>query len=350
MKKVAQIFAFLLGVIIFFTTAACSSNGGSGSTQEKTASDASTATQPAQTTPIRLGFSPWTGWYVWYLVEEKGFFKEEGVSVELNFFPVYSDSLQALNTGKVDANAQTMSDTLFPASKGLDVRAVLVNDNSYGGDGLVAKPEFKSLQDLKGKTIATELGTVDHFLMTKALDRIAMKETDVNYVNMTVNDAGAAFISGKLDAAVLWEPFLSKAIKEGKGNLLFSSKDVPGLIPDLLVFRGEVVDKRPEDVQKIVNAWFKGVAFMQQHPYEAAEIIAKKAELKTEEYQEMLKSIKLFTLQDNLQAFSPGESYISLQYTAEETAKFLQEKGMLNNIPDVKKILDSSFVQAVEMP
>ena len=102
---------------------------------------------------------------MWYLVEEKGFFEKHGVNVKLEFFPVYSDSLQALATGKVDANSQTLSDTLAPLSKGIKLKAVLVNDNSDGGDAIVSKPDIGTVKDLKGKTVATELGTVDHLLL-----------------------------------------------------------------------------------------------------------------------------------------------------------------------------------------
>ncbi|WP_312886509.1 ABC transporter substrate-binding protein [Paenibacillus foliorum] len=153
-----------------------------------------------------------------------------------------------------------------------------MNDNSFGGDGIVVKPGIQSLQDLKGKKVATELGTVDHLLMLTALSKSGLKEKDVNYVNMTVNDADPAFIAGNLDAALLWEPFLSKAIEEGKGKLLFSSKDTPGLIPDLLVFKVEFTKSRPEDVKKIMNAWFDALDYWKKNLEESLKIMAKAAE------------------------------------------------------------------------
>ena len=234
----------------------------SGCSKKTEPASASAAEGPA----ITIGLSPWPGWFVWYLVEEKGFFKKEGVNVTLKWFPVYSDSLSALSTGQIDANSQTLSDTLAPASKNIALKAVLVNDNSNGGDGIVVKPDIQSIKDLKGKRVATELGTVDHMLLLTALEQNGMGEKDINYINMAVNDAGPAFIAGKLDAAVLWEPFLSKAIKDGKGKLLFSSKDTPGLIPDLLVFRKDITDKRPDDVKKIVRAWFDALDYWKQNP------------------------------------------------------------------------------------
>lgn len=308
----------------------------------------STAKNSAEATePIKIALSPWPGWYPWYIAQEKGFFKKHGVNVELVWFPVYSDSLQALNTGKVDANSQTLSDTLAPVSKGLPLKAVLVNDNSAGGDGFVAKPQYKSLADLKGKKVATELGTVDHLLMVTALDKAGMKENDVEYTNMAVNDAGPAFIAGNLDGAVLWEPFLSKALAEGKGNLLFSSKDTPGLIPDLLVFNEQVLKDRPDEVKKILMAWFEAMEWWKQNPDEGNAILAQKAEVSPEEYKQMMSSIKLFTLEDNIKAFTKSDGLEYLGTTGIKTANFLKDKNMLETIPDVEAIFEASFIQQI---
>lgn len=297
--------------------------------------------------PIKIALSPWPGWYPWYIVQEKGFFQKHGVNVELVWFPVYSDSLQALNTGKVDANSQTLSDTIVPVSKGLPLKAVLVNDNSYGGDGVVVKPQYNSVTDLKGKKVATELGTVDHLLMVTALDRFGMQESDVAYTNMAVNDAGPAFIAGNLDGAVLWEPFLSKAISEGKGKLIFSSADTPGLIPDLLVFNEKTLKERPEEVKKILMAWYDAMEWWKQNPEEGNAILAKKAEVTPEEYKVMMASIKLFTIQDNIKAFIKSDSLESLATTGLKTANFLKSKEMLETIPDIENILEPSFVQQI---
>jgi NitT/TauT family transport system substrate-binding protein len=297
--------------------------------------------------PIKIALSPWPGWYFWYLVKEKGFFEKRGVKAELVYFPVYSDSLSALATGKVDANSQTLSDTLAPASKGIALKAVLVNDNSNGGDGVVVKPGINSIEELKGKKIATELGTVDHLLMLTALDKHGMKESDVKYTNMTVNDAGPAFISGNLDAAVLWEPFLSKAIAEGKGKLLFSSKDTPGLIPDLLVFKESITKDRPEDVKKILLAWFDALEYWKSNPEESLKIMAKAAETPVAEYKSGVDSVKIFSKEDNQKAFTEGTDYTSLYFTANKTAEFLKGLEMLTSKPDPKAFLDGSFIEAI---
>lgn len=92
--------------------------------------------------PIKIGFSALPTWYMWYLVEEKGFFEKHGVDVELVYFPVYGDSVSALSTGEVDGNSQTLLDSMAPLSNGISLKAVLVTDNSHGGDGLSPLPAF----------------------------------------------------------------------------------------------------------------------------------------------------------------------------------------------------------------
>jgi NitT/TauT family transport system substrate-binding protein len=329
------VFMMLALLLTFTVVSGCSSKG---ATSTKTGGSGE---------PIKLALSPWPGWFVWYLVKEKGFFEKNGVKVELVWFPVYSDSLSALASGKVDANSQTLSDTLAPASKGIPLKAVLVNDNSNGGDGVVVKPSINSLKDLKGKKVATELGTVDHLLMLTALEKAGLAEKDVAYTNMTVNDAGPAFISGNLDAAVLWEPFLSKAIQEGKGKLLFSSKDTPGLIPDLLVFKEEITKNRPDDVKKIINAWFDALDYWKANPEESLQIMAKAAETPMDEYKAGVDSVKIFQLEDNVKAFQKGDSYGSLHFTSQKTAEFLKGLDMLTAIPKAESFLDGHFVEEV---
>ena len=172
-----------------------------------------------------------------------------------------------------------------------------------------------------------------------------MNEKDINYVNMTVNDAGPAFISGNTDASVLWEPFQTKAVKEGKGKVLFSSKETPGLIPDLLVFRESVVEDRSEDVQKIIDAWFDALEYYKANEAESIEIMAGKAETTPEDFKLGLDSIKLFSKEDNVNAFGKREEMSSLSFTGKKTAEFLKKLDMITDIPDVDALLEPEFVQ-----
>lgn len=298
--------------------------------------------------PIRIGYSDWPGWTAWQIAKEKGLFAKHGVEVELVWFPIYTDSLTALSTGQIDANSSAWSDVIPPLAEGIQLKVVLVNDNSHGNDGLVAKPEFKSVKDLRGKTVATELGTVDHFLMLQALAKNGMTEKDVQFKNLAVPDAAAAFIAGKVDAAVIWQPWLSNVQKTGKGRLLFSSADIPGLIPDLLVFKADVAASREAEVQKVVATWFDVVEFVKTDEAQAVQIMAKVVEQKPEDYKVFLPGTRFFNLDDNIKAFEPTDHDSSLKGSGKTITDFLSGAGLIKNKPDFASALEPKFVKALK--
>ena len=295
--------------------------------------------------PFVLGVSPMTGWYAWYGVDGTGIFEKNGVNVKIEFFPVYSDSLTAFYSGQVDGICIAGSDAVAPLNEGVDFKIVLVNDNSYGADGLVVQDGIESVQDLKGKSVATEVGTLEHMFLLKILEENGMTIDDVNFTNMTINDAGPAFIAGSVDAAVLWEPTLSAAIEAG-GNLLYSTKEEPGLIPDTLAVRQEVLDERGEDVQKIVDSWFEGVEKLDARDEAFIEAICQGAELEKEDYITMLDGVTVFDKAENQETFKRGEDYTYLNYTLEKSAEFLLDTKMIDKLPeDVTVILDDTYIK-----
>ncbi len=302
----------------------------------------------ANAAPIKIGYSDWPGWVAWEIAKEKGLFKKHGAEVELVWFPIYTDSLTALNTGKIDANCSAWCDVIAPLAEGVKLKVVLVNDNSTGNDAIIGKPGIKSVKDLKGKTVATELGTVEHFLLLQGLAKNGMAEKDIDYKNLTVPDAAAAFLAGKVDAAALWQPWINQIQKEGKGTALFTSKEIPGLIPDLLVCQEKLVTDRAEDIQKIVATWFDVVAFIKANKKEAVAIMAKVVEQKPEDYEGFLPGTKLFDLDANLKAFATSAEPSSLAGSGKIIAEFLKKVDMIKTLPDYENSLEPKFVKALK--
>src|SRR5439155_17964911 len=116
----------------------------------------------ASDTKITIGFSAWPGWFPLQVAAEKGLFAKNNVNVELKYFDSYTDSLNALSTGAIDANTQTLNDTLASVSGGAKQTIVVVNDNSTGNDKIIAREGITSVAELKGKKIAVEQSAVDH--------------------------------------------------------------------------------------------------------------------------------------------------------------------------------------------
>ncbi len=296
---------------------------------------------------VKIGLSDWPGWVAWYVAEHKGYFKKHGADVKLVWFANYTDSISALSAGQVDANSQTWSDSMAPLSKGLGLKAILVNDNSAGNDALLVSPKIKSFAELKGKKIALEEFSVSHFLLTMALAKNGMSLKDVQVQNMSAGDAAAAFMAGRVDAAVVWNPWVNKIQSSGKGKALFTSKDVPGLIPDLLVAQEKAIKAKRKDFVGMIKAWYETEKFIQANPDEAAKIMAKVVGMEAKEYKIFLPGTRFFDQKANLQAFGPATDATSLLGVAPTIAKFLVDNKLMEGKVDFAKGLDASLVKEV---
>jgi NitT/TauT family transport system substrate-binding protein len=294
---------------------------------------------------VKIGTSDWPGWVAWYVADQKGFFKKYGADVKLVWFANYTDSISALSSGQIDGNSQTWSDSMGPLAKGLPLKTILVNDNSAGNDALMVNPKIKSFADLKGKKIALEQFSISHFVLVTALAKHGMTVKDVNVVNLAAGDAAAAFISGKVDAAVVWNPWVNKIETSGKGKALFTSKDMPGLVPDLLVVQEKSLAKNRKDYIGMVKAWFDTEKFIRENPDEAAKIMSKVVGLKPDEYKVYLPGTKFFDAKANTEAFGPASNPVSLLGVAPTISKFLLDNKLMEGKADFAKGLDGSVVQ-----
>ena len=295
---------------------------------------------------VRLGFSAWPGWFPWQVAQEQGIFKANNVPVDLKWFDGYLESISTLTAGQIDANSQTLGDTVSSVAGGADQVIVLVNDNSTGNDKVIVRNGINSVADLKGKKVAAEEGTVDHFLLLQGLKKAGLSAQDIQFVPLETGKAASAFVGGQVDAVAVFAPFTTQALKRAGSKELFSSKEFPGAISDHLVFSRKFVDAHPDKVQAMVNSWFATLDYMKANQNKSYDIMAKRAGVKTDEYKEYADGTRIFTVEENLKAFQPGKDMSSLQFAAQEMTKFLTQAGLAKTQPDLSKLFDDRFVQA----
>jgi NitT/TauT family transport system substrate-binding protein len=311
---------------------------------------ASAACTPAESSPsgkITIGFSAWPGWFPWQVAQDQGLFKKNGVEVELKYFDSYTDSLNALATGAIDANSQTLNDTLASVSGGAAETVVLVNDNSTGNDQIIARPGITGVADLKGKTVAVEQGTVDHYLLLLALEEAGMSEKDIKLTPMLTDAAAAAFVAGKVDAVGVFAPFTTEALKRPGSRAITTSAEFPGAIPDHLVVATKLTKDRKKDVQAVVDTWFETLRWIKDNKEDATEIMAKRGGVSTADYKTYDAGTTIFTRQQNLDAFTPGTTPAHLNFQASEIADFLVNTKLVDTRPELDGLLDDTFVKAV---
>jgi NitT/TauT family transport system substrate-binding protein len=321
-------------LVVLAALTACSSNSDSGS-----------AGGGAGNATVTLGFSAWPGWFPWQVAQDQGLFAKNGVTVQLKYFDSYTDSLNALASGSIDANSQTLNDTLSSVAGGAKESIVLVNDNSTGNDQIIARPGIGSVADLRGRTVAAEQGTVDHYLLLLALARAGMSEKDITFRPLLTDAAAAAFVAGKVDAVGVFAPFTGTALGRAGSKAIATSREFPGAIPDHLVTTRSLVDKRPDTVQALVRTWFDALAWIKANPTPAIAIMAKRAGVSTSEYKSYDAGTTIFTRQQNLDAFSSGNTDAHLDFQAKKISDFLLGTGLVDAAPKLDGLFEPRFVE-----
>jgi NitT/TauT family transport system substrate-binding protein len=292
--------------------------------------------------PLKVTLPTWTGYGPLFLAKEKGFFEKNGIDVDLSIVEGLAERKQALASGKIDGMATALDVQVTLAASGIPVNVVWVLDDSFGGDGILVKNDIKDVKDLKGKTMAFEVGSTSHMLALTALQQGGLTEEDVEVVQMSAGDAGAAFAAGKVDAAVTWEPWLSKGA-EADGKVLLTTKDLPGIIVDTVSFKEEVIKNRPDDVKAFVKAMGEAMDYWKENPEEADEIMAKGLKIDTEEFVATKEGLKFFAKEDNKELYGSESSKGSIYESTEKAIKFYKEQGIIDKEPKVEDIINGSF-------
>jgi NitT/TauT family transport system substrate-binding protein len=331
-------------IILFFVTLTLMIGCVNPASQMKTKSD--TASAPVEAGSVRLGFSAWPGWFPWQVARDAGIFEKNKVPVDLKWFDGYLESISTLTAGQIDANSQTLGDTVSSVAGGADQVIVLVNDNSTGNDKVIVREGINSVADLKGKKVAAEEGTVDHFLLLLGMEKEGLSPKDIEFVPLETGKAAAAFVGGQVDAVAVFAPFTTQALKRPGSKELFSSKNFPGSISDHLVFTRKFVDEQPDKVQAMVDSWFATLDYIAANKAKAYEVMAKRAGVSVGEYQQYADGTQIFTIEENLKAFQPGTTMTSLQFAAKEMSQFLTDVGLAKTTPDTAKLFDDRFVKA----
>jgi NitT/TauT family transport system substrate-binding protein len=310
--------------------------------------DATSSDAGGSKTKVTIGFSAWPGWFPWQVAQEQGLFAKNGVDVELKYFDSYTDSINALSTQNLQANSQTLNDTLSSVSGGAKQTVVLVNDNSTGNDQIIAREGIATVADLKGKAVAVEEGTVDHYLLLLALRKAGLTEQDIELKPLLTDAAAAAFVAGQVDAVGAFAPFTTTALERPGSKAIATSADFPGAIPDHLVFAAGFVTDHPDEVQAVVNTWFDTLEWIENNSDAAVEIMAKRGGVSVADYETHDAGTTIFTREQNLAAFAPGDTPANLDYQAEQIAEFLVSTGLVDEKPSTEGLFEPKFVQAVK--
>jgi NitT/TauT family transport system substrate-binding protein len=286
----------------------------------------------ARADTVKLAHSTWVGYGPLYIARDTGIFKKHGVDVDLIVMEDPKERFPTLMADRIQMIASTVDTALLYLKKPTDFQYVVAIDDSNGGDGIVAIKDIKTIAELKGTKVAVNEGSVSEFYLNVLLGKAGLKESDLNTVNMTAADAGGAFVAKRVDAAVTWEPWLTKGKSTNFGHLLVDSSTTPGLITDVIIVKTAWASAHQKDVAAIVASWNEAVAYYRSNPEESIAMMAKGVGgwLKDpKEFKSTLPGIKFYGGDDNKAFFGTKAKPGPLATTVQEAIDIWSSHGKL---------------------
>jgi NitT/TauT family transport system substrate-binding protein len=233
---------------------------------------------------------------------------------------------------------------------GVNHKVVMPIDYSNGGDAIVVANSINKLSELKGKKVGFNPLSPSDFLLSYALKKNNLAERDITPVSMTPESVPAAMASGQLPVGVTYEPSLSQVLSQGGGKkfkVLFSSKEAPGLIADVLVFDEKYIKSNPKEITGIMKAYVDGLEYMKAKPDEAAKIIGKFMGISAKEVKEQLPGVYNIPVKEMPKAFAKGKETTSYYASGEIISALLKAKGQIANVPPTEATMDAQFVNVL---
>ncbi len=275
---------------------------------------------------------------VW-VAENKGYFKEEGLEVEIKEFASGKTALATmLSEGNLDIVTVAETPVVFNSFDRNDYTisaAMVYSDN----DVKILIRKGKGIQnpsDLKGKKIGITLGSTGHYFIGLFLDHSGLLYSDVETTDFEASDLPQALADGRVDAIITWEPHIFNAKKLLGNNAI--------LLPSKAIFREEFyfvslkdfINKNPDTIKRFLKAIERGETFIQENRSEAIDLVS-----------ERLKIDKEFITgvwDDFVFAVSLDQS---LLITLEDQAKW----AIVNNLVDATEVpnyLDYIYLDALD--
>ena len=294
-------------------------------------------TSCVQKTPavaLRIGLVEWPGYAPFYLAQELGYYAN--APIELITFVDVMDIMRAYRQQQIDAICTALSDVMQLAETMPDQRLVLMIDESAGADAILAKPSIKSLSDLKGKRIGSDLAILSSLILVAALQKADLTLKDVEIVSVGISGQVQAYEADRIDAVIAFDPVRSQLLRAG-AKTIFDSSQIPGEIVDLMAVSQTTLTQHTSTLQIVTQGFFKALDYLKQHPEDAIARMCKREKMTPDEFRKTLALLPLSDYRTNQKMLDKVDS--PLIGVTQKLNKIMVDTHLINNPVDIKPLL-----------
>jgi sulfonate transport system substrate-binding protein len=316
MRKLITLLAVIISVT--FLLAACSTASGEENPKK-------VVLDYAYYSPTSLALKEF-GW-----AEEA--FEKEGIEVEWVLSQGSNKALEFLNSKSVDFGSTAGAAALIAKSNGSPIESVYIYSKpEWTALVTTADSGITSVEQLKGKKVAATLGTDPYIFLLRSLQEVGLSSKDLEIVNLQHSDGANALLTNQVDAWAGLDPHMAK-VEVDSGAILFLRDHDKNTYGTLNV-RSEFAEQHPEVVEKVIEVYEKARKWVVENPEEAAEILAKEADMPVEVAR---KSLERNDFSDPI----PGAKQIE---SLQAAGKVLQSEKVIKENVDVEKIVKELII------
>lgn len=258
-----------------------------------------------------------------------------GVPIKWSEFQGAGGLVTALTSGSTDISLLGSPAVALAIAHGIPIKVIWVAEGVGANEGLVARNSIHSVADLVGKTVATVFGSTSQFTLISALQNAGVDPKRVNIINLDPPSIAAAWQTGHIDAAYIWNPALAKMVSGG-GHILVDTaqlaKQGQGTY-DLIVARTPFVQAYPELITAYGKAELSLLNDFQTNPQNSANILSTLLSEPAASVAELMKGYEYYSLADEKGLLGTTGQPGTLAQVLEKHAQTAVSLGLIPSAP-----------------
>jgi len=286
---------------------------------------------------VRFGYQPGQGTLT--IAKEKGFFKEEfakdDITFEFSKFVSGPPLITALTAGSLDFGQVGDLPAIAARANNVDIKAIASYLKADELLGLIALKNsgIKTISDIKGRKIGFTVGSTGHHLLYAYLEAVGLDPDDIQKINLSPGDIVASLVSGNIDAAVTWEPYITLTTIQGVTDLIITGKGYKREV-DVVIANNVFLQKYPDITVRILKVLDQARVWIDKNQEETLKIVAADAGVDIEVLRPIFSKADL-----NLTILPDDITWV------EKTADFMYKQNVTEIRVNIGNLIDTSYLK-----